>query len=318
MAAQRVWVLTEGHIGMENQALGLAEALGAEPVVLRVRPRFPWTVLAPRLWFGTRYALGPGGDRPAPPWPDLLITCGKRAAPVSVAIRRASGGRTFTVHVQDPRLPAGRFDLVVVPEHDAVRGENVFVTRAAVHRVTPAKLEEAGQRFGERVAHLSRPLVAVLVGGSNRKHRLSPAIVEKLAEDLLTLTRTAGAGLAVTPSRRTGAENEAILRRRLVGVPAEIWDGTGENPYFAYLALADAIVVTCDSVSMTSEAISTGKPVYVVEPESLSPRVKAFHTALRKAGITRPFAGRLERWTYVPPDDTARAAAEVERRMAAR
>lgn len=318
ISAPSVWVLTEGHIGAENQALGLAEALGADPVVKRIHPRFPWRALPPRLWLGALHSPGRGSDRLKPPWPDVLITCGKRAAGISVAIKRASRRHTFTVHVQQPPLPAGRFDLLVVPEHDAMRGENVFVTRAAVHRVTPARLEDAAKRFGERLAYLPRPLVAVLIGGSNRRHRLTPAITERIAKDMLSLARTAGAGLAVTPSRRTGEENVAILRRRLVGVPAEIWDGEGENPYFAYLALADAIVVTCDSVSMASEAISTGKPVYVIALEGASRRIDAFHAALKSDGITRPFDGTLARWTYVPPDDTARAAAEIERRLAAR
>ncbi len=318
ISAPSVWVLTEGHIGTENQALGLAEAFGADPVIKRVYPRFPWRRLPPRLWLGALHSPRRAGDRLLPPWPDLLITCGKRAAGVSVAIKRASRGRTFTVHVQTPPLRASRFDLVVVPEHDSLRGDNVFVTRAAVHRVTPARLEDAAKRFGERLAHLPRPLVAVLIGGSNRRHRLTPAITERIAEDLLSLARTAGAGLAVTPSRRTGEENVAILRRRLVGVPAEIWDGEGENPYFAYLALADAIVVTCDSVSMASEAISTGKPVYVIALEGRSRRIDAFHAALKSDGITRPFDGTLARWTYVPPGDTARAAAEIARRLKAR
>ena len=162
ISAPSVWVLTEGHIGAENQALGLAEALGADPVIKRIHPRLLWRHLPPPLWLGALHAPGRGSDPLKPPWPDVLISCGKRAASVSVAIRRASRRHTFTVHVQEPRQSADHFDLLVVPEHDAMRGENVFVTRAAVHRVTPARLEDAAQRFGERLAHLPRPLVAVL------------------------------------------------------------------------------------------------------------------------------------------------------------
>ena len=107
----------------------------------------------------------------------------------------------------------------------------------------------------------------------------------------------------------------AELRARLAGTAANIWDGTGANPYFGYLALADAIVVTGDSVSMVSEAASTGKPVYVFDLPGGSAKFRAFHDGLRSDGITRPFAGKLERWTYRSLDDTAVVAAEVRRRL---
>ena len=318
MVAETCWVLTEGHAGMENQALGLAEALGPGPVLKRTRPRAPWAYVPPWLWLPPLRAAGLHGDRLEPPWPDLLITCGRQGAALSMAIRRASRGRTFTIHIQNPRVHPRHFDLVVVPRHDGVTGENVIVTRAALHRVTPERLARARARFQPALAHLPRPLVAVLIGGSNRRYRVTPAVIAELTDRLAALARDNGAGLAVTPSRRTGAENEAVLKDRLNGLSAVIWDHRGENPYFGYLALADAIVVTSDSVSMVSEACATGKPVYVVELEGGSKRFHRFYRSLREDGITRPFDGTLEFWTYDPPDDTARAAAEARRRMAER
>jgi mitochondrial fission protein ELM1 len=318
MAELRCWVLTEGHVGMVNQAIGLAEAMGLTPEVKRLEIREPWRHLPPLLWVGTLRAPGPGGDRLAPPWPDIVISCGKRSAVPALAVKRASGGRTVAVHIQTPPVPAGRFDLVVAPAHDGLAGPNVFVTRAAVHRVTPERLAEAAARFAPGLAHLPRPLVAVLIGGSNGRHRLTPDIMARVADQLAALARDRGVGLAVTPSRRTGGENEAILRDRLRGLNAVIWDGQGENPYFGYLGLADAVVVTADSVSMVSEAVSTGKPVYVVELPGASRRIDRFHAMLREAGMTRRFEGRIETWQYAPPDDTARAAAEVWRRLRAR
>ncbi len=313
MGEIRSWVLTEGHKGMENQALGLAEAMGLAPEVKRIRVRLPWRYLPPRIWPAPLKAPGRAGDLLAPPWPDLLIACGKRAVAPSIAIRGA--GATFTVYVQAPPVALRHFDLVVAPEHDRLAGPNVITTRMAVHRVAPEKLDAAARHFSPGLAHLPRPLVAVLIGGSNRRYRLTPAITERLAERLVALSRSHGAGLVVTPSRRTGAENEAILRRGLADVPAVVWDGSGENPYFGYLGLADAVIVTCDSVSMVSEACATGKPVYIVDLEGRSARIGRFHESLRRAGITRPFTGELEHWSYAPPDDTARAAAEVWSRM---
>lgn len=318
MTTPSAWVLTEGHIGMENQALGLAEAMALDPVIKRLWPRAPWRFLPPRLWPAPLRAPGPMGDALAPPWPDLLITCGKRATAPALAIRRANGGRTFAVHISDPRMPPARFDLIVVSAHDPPRGANVVVVRGTVHRVTPAKLEAEARRLEPGLKGLPRPLVAVLIGGSNRKHKVRGAAMERFAGQLASLCRDAGAGLLITTSRRTGASNEAILRRRLAGLPAEIWDATGDNPYFGNLGLADAIVVSADSVSMVSEACSTGKPVHVARLATMSRRLEAFHAGLERDGLTRPFGGALHDWRYDPLDDTARAAGEVAARMTAR
>lgn len=107
----------------------------------------------------------------------------------------------------------------------------------------------------------------------------------------------------------------AVLRESLAAAPAYIWDGRGDNPYLAFLAAADFLVVTADSVNMVSEAATTGKPVYVVDLKGGSSKFRRFHEGLRKDGVTRPFAGRLEHWTYAPLNDTARVATDIRRRL---
>jgi mitochondrial fission protein ELM1 len=312
------WVVTDGVPGTENQCLGLAHALGLEPVIKRVRTRAPWRHLPPRLWLEPMRALTTGSDRLEPPCPDLLIASGRQSVALSIAVRRLSQGRTFTVQIQKPAAGLRHFDLVVAPLHDRLSGGNVFSTRGSLNGVTAASLAAAARRFAPDLAHLPRPLVAVLVGGSNRAYRLTPRLTRTLAGRLAGLNERYGAGLAVTTSRRTGPANEVTLRDALRELPATAWDGRGENPYFGYLALADAIVVTCDSVNMVSEACTTGKPVYVFELDGGSEKFRRFHERLRRDGLTRPFEGALERWRYAPLDDTARAAQEVRRRMAAR
>lgn len=302
---------------MVSQALGLAEASGLEVVEKKVTLRSPWRWLPGHLCPAPLKGLGPG-DRLAPPWPDLLVTCGRRSVALSLAIRRLSGGRTYTVHIQDPHVPSGRFDLIAAPRHDSLTGANVVQTRGAINRVTPAKLEAAAARLAPALAGLPRPLVAVLIGGSNGCYDMTPAVTAEVAAKLAAMARTTGCGLVVTTSRRTGAENEAIIRQGLADVPAWIWDGTGDNPYFGMLELADAIVATCDSVSMVSEAASTGKPVHVVQLAGGSRRFEAFHALMREEGVTRPFEGNLERWSYTPLNDTAEVATIVRRAMADR
>ena len=313
----RVWAVHDGKIGMASQVLGLAEAVGWSFVEKRLNIRAPWRHLAPPLWFHPLAAPGAGGDRLEPPWPDLLIGCGRNAVAPALAVKRASGGRTFWVQIQDPRFGRGRADLLVVPSHDPAKGANVVTTLGAVHRVTAERLAQDARRFAPLFAKLSRPLVTVLIGGDNRVYRLTPERRDALAAQLVALARS-GCGLAITTSRRTGEGMAALLRARLAGLPAFIWDGSGDNPYFAMLALADAIIVTADSVNMVSEAAATGKPVHVVPLEGGSVKFARFHRAMEEAGITRPFRGAIERWSYSPPDGGARAAALIRDRLARR
>jgi uncharacterized protein len=259
------WIVTEGLIGLQNQAIGLAQALGI-PYDLKVvkRPK------------GFRQLFSSGKHDLTPPWPDLLISCGRQSVSTSVAVRRASENKTFTVHIQDPLIDPKQFDLVIVPAHDKIRGENVFVTQGAIHHVSAEKLISAAGHFRPLLASLPRPLISVLVGGKNRHQSFSDACAHDFAGKLqLAATNTAG-GLAVSFSRRTGAENEAMIRQDLKGHPSYIWDGTGENPYLGLLALADVIIVTGDSISMVSEACSTGKPVYIFELPHAGKRHKEF------------------------------------------
>ncbi|PWC54521.1 mitochondrial fission ELM1 family protein [Azospirillum sp. TSO22-1] len=318
MNALTCWVITDGKPGMENQCRGLAEALGVEPVIKRVHLRSPWRQLSPFLRIGNRFADSPQGDPVRPPWPDLVIASGRQSIAPSLRIRKASRGRTFTVQIQDPQINPRHFDLVVVPQHDRLRGPNVLVTRGALHRVSRAMLADAARTLAPRLEHLPHPRIAVLVGGTNAVYQLTPTIMGDVAEKLAGFARDRGVGLMVTPSRRTGADNEAILRARLTGPHAEVWDGEGENPYFAYLALADVIVCTCDSVSMVSEACSTGKPVYVIELDGGSPKFRAFLDGLYRDGIARPFTGELESWSYPPLDETREIAETVRHRLLAR
>ncbi len=311
-----VWVMHDGKIGMANQVIGLAEALRWPFSEKRLVIRAPWRHLMPGLWFCPMRALDPSGDTMAPPWPDILIACGRNTVALARMIKRRNHGRSFWVQIQDPRFARAEADLVVAPLHDPAPGGNVFRTLGAVHRVTQAKIDAAAERFAPLFAVLQHPLVAVLIGGDNNVYRLSEQRFALVCEQLAVLGR-AGFGLAITPSRRTPPARLALLRQMLKDLPAYIWDGRSENPYFAMLGAADAIVVTADSVSMVSEAAATGKPVYVVELEGGSRKFARFHQAMRDAGITRPFAGTIETWRYTRPDDTARAAAEIRRRFAA-
>jgi mitochondrial fission protein ELM1 len=301
------WVLHDGKAGMANQALGLAEATGFSFIEKRLHVHFPWTCLPPRLWL---LALAATEPRLSPPWPDLVVGCGRNTAMPALAIRRASGGRTLAAQIQDPGVGRSEFNLLVVPEHDLLRGPRVIVTRGAVHRVTRARLAAERARF-PALAMLPRPILSVLIGGANKAYRLTLRRLGEIADAVAGVLRAQGGSALVTTSRRTGAAGIGLLRGRLENLPAAIWDGGGENPYFAYLALADAFMVTADSVSMISEAAATGNPVHILDLDGGNAKFARFHVAMQAAGITRPFSGRIESWCYPIPDDTARAGAAL-------
>lgn len=308
-----VWVLVErGLTGTENQCLGVCDSLGVTPVMKRFTLKQPWKSVSPYLNLGISH--GYEGDALTGPWPDVLIAGGRKAAGLALWVKRASRGKTLVVCLQDPRARRGAFDLIAVPAHDPARGRNVIVTTAAPNRITPERLYRARKTWERQLEHLRHPRVAVLIGGNSKAYTLSGTIAGGLGESLKKLA-TDGAGMMVTASRRTGSDNLAILQAWLKDTGAFVWDGKGENPYEGFLALADVILVTADSVSMMSEAASTGKPVYRIDLEGGAPRLNKFHAKLELDGIARPFLGTIENWTYTPLRDSEIVAAAIRERL---
>jgi mitochondrial fission protein ELM1 len=307
----RLWVLTDGRAGNEAQALGLAEALGRRhPVRIAIRRVAPkaWTARLPaQLW----HALGAqeGGwpftaynarvRRIVPPWPDLAIGAGRRIAPLVAALKKLHGVKT--VQILDPRMPLADFDLVAVP-----------ATLGAIGRTTPEIVAAAGP-WRDRLAALPHPRLAVLLGGPSTSARFGGGAAGRLAAALQALAEQ-GHGLMVTPSQRTPQGLIGRLRD-LLGSRAFVWDGTGDNPYPGILGLADAVLVTEDSVNMASEAASTGKPVHVFALNRAAAKLRHFHAALEAHGAARRFEGEIEAWEYPPLAEADRVAAEVMRRL---
>lgn len=312
------WVVTDGIPGVENQCLGLAAALGLTPEIKRIKMRAPWRQLAPLLVCGAACAFSDEGDRMDAPWPDILIASGRQSILASLYVARESrrGGKrgTFTIQIQNPRIDPARFNAVVTPRHDQLSGANVISPLGSLHRVTPALLAEEAAKLAPRVAALPGRKIGVLIGGSNAVYRLTPDLMRTLAGQLRQLAGQ-GYGLMITTSRRTGKENEQILRTALADAPVFIWDGQGANPYFGILGLAEALLVTGDSVNMVSEACAAGKPVMLLPLEGDgSAKFRRFHAAFEQGGYTRPFRGSIENWAVPAFDevgDTARRIAEM-------
>lgn len=310
----RAWVVTDGIIGTEKQCIGLAERVGLPFEIKRIKVRAPWRWLPPQLWFAPLAGPGPDGDLLEPPWPDLLIASGRKSAAPAKAIRRASGGKTFTVQVQNPVMASRHFDLVVAPRHDQLEGPNVISTTGSLHGLTADVLSREAARFADLAQTLLRPVTVVLVGGANRVYSFGVAEAEALAANLAKLPGS----LLVTTSRRTGDAQTRALTEALPADRTTVWDGTGDNPYPGWLGLADAIVVTGDSVNMVTEACAAGKPVYVVDLPGGSAKFRAFHEMMLDGGHVRRFDGSFDDWTPAPLDDTAGVAETIRAKLIAR
>jgi mitochondrial fission protein ELM1 len=302
------WILTDGTVGMRIQCLGLAAAAGLTPIVKHIKPSrllraVPLAGVVPGV------AASAGGDPIAPPWPDVVISCGRRMAGAALAVKRLSGGRALLAHIQDPRTARDRFDMLIVPEHDPARGDNVVTTVGSLNPQDPDSLAAAATAWRDRVSALPKPRIGVNVGGSNKRYDFSPAAVADFVADLRTVVRETGGSLLVTVSRRTDDATRRALADGLAEVPGIVWTGGDDNPYLAFLHLADALVVSSDSVNMVSEACATGKPVHVASVEPENGRLAKFHARLRQQGYTRPFEGHLENWRYPPLRETARVGA---------
>jgi uncharacterized protein len=320
-AGLTLWALSDGRAGNEAQALGLAEALARRrPAAIAVIRAVPgrWAALIPPA-ISWRLGLRPGGwpfsglaegaEALVPPWPNAVIGAGRRVAPVSAALRRHYG--MAAVQILDPQMPAGAFDAVVVPEHDALAGANVLRSVGAVNRLTPGTIAEAAACWADTLSPLRKPRVAVLVGGPSRSARFAARDERMLLAALEVLAPEHG--LMVTGSRRTPPGLMARVREA-VGGRGFVWDGAGANPYPGLLGHADAILVTEDSVNMASEAASTGLPVHVFPLSGRAAKIARFHESLERRGASRRFTGGIGRWSYPPLAEADRIADDLLRR----
>ncbi|MEO6689300.1 MAG: mitochondrial fission ELM1 family protein [Dokdonella sp.] len=310
------WAISDGAAGNERQAVALSRALGLAPRILRIRVREPWNVFAPHLTPGAHAAIrDEQGNLLVAPWPDIVIGCGRRAALVTRLLRRWSEARCFTVQILDPRIDSGAYDVVVSPQHDRVSGTNVLHSIGALNAVDRDWLGNARTRF-TRFAALPSPRTTVLIGGSNRAQRLDDAYFDALLDRLGARHATDGGSFLVSVSRRTPPATTARLRDAFARFPGVFWSGSedGENPYAGFLAWAERIVVTPDSVNMLSEASATGKPLYTFAPRPIVGKLAAFHAELRASGRLRLLDGDAHPPQPEPLAETAAIAELVQQR----
>ena len=311
-----IWVVSDGRAGIENQSLGLAEAIADLTPATITRQTVAWKPAFDRLPSGLKqpWMLAKGAELlSGPDFPDLWIATGRASLPLSVRIKAASGAKTLVVQTQDPRWKNRAYDLIVAPEHDGLSGPNVLSILGSPHRITPQRLAAAAPALAARLDPLPRPRVAVMIGGKSKTFDLTPDHAALLGDQIAKAIEDADGSLMLTFSRRTPEPAKAAMQARLSHLPGWIWDGSGDNPLFGFMHYADHLLVTEDSANMAAEAASTGKPVHILPMVPLKPAGKfaRMHTKLAQHGASRPFSGDLTPWTYLPLQETQRAARAV-------
>ena len=265
----RVWVLADDRAGNVNQLLGVAEALGWPYEIKEIRYN-KWVKLPNFLQGASMVALDAKCKKALQtPWPDVVLSAGRRSFPIARAVKRLSKGKTKIVQLMHPGRSVARFaDLLVLPDHDKkTSARNTLVVTGAPHRITSERLKNERKKWEATLGNFPKPRVALLVGGSTKGKAFPPEMARELVKAVAGLKP---GSVITTTSRRTHADVVELLQKEL---PKNRffyrYGDKQENPYFGLLAWADCIVVTGDSISMCSECCGTGKTVYVFAPDGM-------------------------------------------------
>jgi mitochondrial fission protein ELM1 len=322
MQPKIIWALTDERQGNTSQTLGVAEALGLPFETRKIRFN-GWTKL-PNFLLNSHFCFVDNPEILPPSWPDLVIGCARRLGIVMSAIKRRNPA-TFTAMIQWPGWPYRQFDLIAAPLHDKVTSsDHIITTLGAPHRVTQATLATESVRWKQALDAFRPPYICVLVGGSTRGRPFGVNEAKALAGLASDMAKRMGASLLVTTSRRTSAEAANALSQAITA-PCyfHAWDDNAapqQNPFYGFLGVADAVIVTGDSISMCSEACATGKPVYIYsDPVFVSSKHQMFLDELYRRDHAHPLqqGGESRRSEAKLLNESAYIASEILKRYAA-
>ena len=251
-------------------------------------------------------------------FPSIMITCGRRMAGISVALKtRASsaGADMTTIHLQDPRLNPAFFDILIVPHHDRVRGDNVIVTKAALNRMSKPLTVDNSNTLPQQWQKATPPRVAVMIGGDNRRYKISHEMATHMAQQLAAFAAANNAKLFLVPSRRCPENVFQHLQTALLPDQCMTTNNHQPNLLFSILAMADAVIVTSDSINMASEAASTGKPVLIAYWRAETGRIAKFHQTMQNDNHTAPLTKLLPSGPFLALDESVMIRQQISARL---
>lgn len=310
----KIWVLTDSRVGNVNQAISIAEKLNLgyqlKPIEYNFWGNLPNFLLAFSPIHVKKQLLQ---SWEMEGFPDLIISAGRRTASLASYLKNKSAGKVKIVQIMHPNLPFKQFDLIILPHHDKVSKEELCTNEKNILRITGAlnnvqgKIQAGGIELRKNYPNLKQ-FISVIIGGNSKNYQFTDENAHEFAAILSNITKNQDEEytLFISFSRRTPNSAKQIIKNKVTS-SAIIYDPTEEvkpNPYFGMLAQADCIISTADSISMCSEAASTGKPLYIFCPNNFkSPKHLSFTQNLVKLGIAKILdesVTQLEHYNYTP------------------
>ncbi len=312
----KIWILADDRAGNRSQVFGVKICLNKAVEIKNLAYR-PLAKL-PNALMPLSFAILDDASQKSliEPWPDLVIAAGRRTAGIARRIKTLSYGATRIVQIMGPGGSTKDFDLICLPKHDRdINGQNIMRITGAPHSLTPNILTSARKQWMPRLSELNSPRIALIIGGSTRRRRFTSAMAKSLAVKASTMANKSNGSLLVVTSPRTAGIADEVINA--LNAPSRVykWGDSEENPYAGYVACADIIIVTGDSISMCTEACASTVPVYLFAPSGLvSSKHARFHRSLFKAGYAQDLFSGKEAQSH-PPLNPGIEISEAIRRL---
>jgi len=302
MAKLKALLLTEGYHGMISQVEGLAKALQAEFQHKIVRLNWLWNYIPPKLTPISEIILKDRHYITENKSFDLVISCGRKSV-IPSAIIKKKNTNIFSIHIQDPKINYKNFDVIIAPEHDDLKGENVISSKGAIHYITQLEINKAKNYLIDKVQN--EKIVSLILGGPNKYYSFSNEDLTQVFTKIKSNFISQGYKVLVIPSMRTPKRIIDLAIKEFVK-EGFVVNLVNKQAYLSALALATNIVVTCDSTSMISEAAASGKPIFVAHME---PKI------FREMGITKELGEKVDNWTYNRLNEADRIASLMRKKL---
>ena len=305
-------LLTQGMHGMISQVEGLAKALDIDFTHHKVELNHFWKLIPPNLSPISQSVFKKINHDDF----DVIISCGRKSVIPSIHLKNTANKKVFNIHIQDPKVNLNHFDFIVAPEHDAIEGENVISTKGAIHYLTENEISENKDYLNSFIKKDERKIWALIMGGPTKYYDYSTKNMKHIFTALYKLLKKHNFQLVVIPSMRTPI-NTIHYAREFFGENHTVIEDVDKKAYLSALAIAENIVVTCDSSSMISEAALTGKPIYIASilPKKNDKRFQRFRNLFRELNIIRNLGEEVEIWSYEKLDETNRVANIIKQKI---
>ena len=305
-------LLTQGMHGMISQVEGLAKALDIDFTHHKVELNHFWKLIPPNLSPISQSVFKKINHDDF----DVIISCGRKSVIPSIHLKNTANKKVFNIHIQDPKVNLNHFDFIVAPKHDAIEGKNVISTKGAIHYLTENEISENKDYLNSFIKKDERKIWALIMGGPTKYYDYSTKNMKHIFTALYKLLKKHDFQLVVIPSMRTPI-NTIHYAKEFFGENHTVIEDVDKKAYLSALAIAENIVVTCDSSSMISEAALTGKPIYIASilPKKNDKRFQRFRNLFRELNIIRNLGEEVEIWSYEKLDETNRVANIIKQKI---